>query len=175
MTEDVAGSSVSPPGQSIATAAPRRVAGFTWAVAGLGIFGGLLWGALIGGGFGWGVENIAGVIEAVSGGVLCVLGAWAFAKRIGRRVRLSRVVRWGLATLAIIGGVFAGLKAAPDIADEGPDDFSTFLEPGIGLTALILVVCALVLATILSLRRFPPAANPEHEPTIEELVYGRRR
>lgn len=153
----------------------KRAAGFTWAVAGFGLFGGMLWGALIGGGFGWGIENIAGVIEAASGGVVCVLGAWAFAKRIGRRVHLSGMVRWGLATLAIIGGVFLGLHAAPGIADEGPDDLSTFLEPGTGLTGLILVVCALVMATILSLRRFPPAANPEHEPTIEELVYGRRR
>jgi hypothetical protein len=173
VTADVAGSSIGP--SDHAPAAPTRVAGFTWAVAGLGIFGGLLWGALIGGGFGWGIENIAGVIEAVSGGVLCVLGAWAFAKRIGRRVRLSGVFRWGLATLAIVGGFFAGLNSAPDLAQEGPDDLSTFLEPGTGLTGLILVACVLAMATVVSMRRFPPAANPEHEPTIEELVYGRRR
>ena len=154
---------------------PRRVARFVWAVAGLGIFGGLLAGALVGGGFGWGVEDIAGVLEASALGLGCLAAAWAFIVRIGRRVRLPGVVRWGLAVLAVTGGFFAGLNVAPDLADEGPDSLSTFLEPGTGLAGMVLVACTFVLATILSMRKFPQAANPEREPTIQELVYGQRR
>lgn len=154
---------------------PRRAVGFVWAVAALGIFGGLLAGALVGGGFGWGVEKIAGVLEAAALGFGCLAGVWAFTVRIGRRVRLHGVVRWGLAALAVAGGVSAGLNLAPDLADEGPDSLSTLLEPGTGLTGLVLLACTLALTTILSTRRWPQAANPEREPTIQELVYGQRR
>lgn len=166
-----------PDASVVAPALPSstRAAGRVWAVAGCGLGGGFFAGALIGGGFPLEVENVSTIIEATAASAVLTAGAAAFAHRLVRRVRLSAIARWGLAVLALSAGLLVGLKAAPGIADDGPDDLSSLIEPGTGLTGLILLGATLLTALILSLRRFPPPANPEHEPSIEELVYGRRR
>jgi hypothetical protein len=76
--------------------------------------------------------------------------------------------------VAIAGGTLFGVTGAPGVAEEGPDDLGLFLEPGVGLSGLVLVASALALATLLSFPRFSRSSDAPPEPTLEEMVYGRK-
>jgi hypothetical protein len=152
-----------------------RVAGRAWAIAGCGIGGGFFLGTLLGGGVSFEIEDISTLLEMASGGVLLSAGAVSIAYLLGKRVRVPAAARWGLAAVTIAGGLLVGLTGAPMVAEEGPDDLSLFLEPGRGLTGLALVACALMAAALLSFLRFPRNADAPPEPSLEEMVYGRRR
>ncbi|MGH2691812.1 MAG: hypothetical protein ACRDHM_04845 [Actinomycetota bacterium] len=152
----------------------QRSAGRIWGIAASGLGGGLFAGVLAGGGFPLEVDGLATVIEATSGAVVLSLGAVGLAFKLGRRILLSPIARWGLAILALAGGFLVGFHMGPGVADDGPDDLSTFLEPGTGLIGLVLLALTLLLALVLSIGRYRQPANGERDPTLEEMVYGRR-
>lgn len=145
-------------GDEVSAQRTKRIAGLAWACAAAGILGGFLLGGLVGGRVGLEIDEISTIVEIVTGVPALATASAFLARKMGRRVRLPAIVRWGLAALAWSGGFLVGFG---------------WLESGAGIAGMVLLACTLIAATLLSARRFVPAVDAEHEPTLEELVHGR--
>lgn len=152
-------------------AGTRRVAALTWGGALSGIGGAFLLGGIAQGYFEVEVEEISSWLEAISAIVFFVPGAFALAWTAGRRVHLSGVVRYGLVLLGLASGYLLG-STLP--SEKGTADDAAWLRSAEGKWSLALIAASLLVATLVSLRRYPRNEAAPPEPTVEEMVYGRK-
>jgi uncharacterized cupredoxin-like copper-binding protein len=69
------------------------------------------------------------------------------------------LLRWPLAAAAASAGALLGLSGAPEVAEQGPDDLQQLLGTPIAVAGELLLGAAVVLATVLSFKRFAPGAT----------------
>jgi hypothetical protein len=146
---------------------PRRVAGLTWAATFAAIGGGLFVGALVSGYFELTVEEVSTLIEVIVAIPTLVLGAFALAWRMSRRVRLSAAVRYGLVVCCLVSGFLVG-STLP--SEEGTRDDVRWLRSGEGRVSLALLGFSLLSATVISFRRFPPSSMPDPVDNLQEAI-----
>jgi hypothetical protein len=136
-----------------------------------GLFGAFLVGGIVQGYFELEVEEISTWIEVVSAIGFLIPGTFALAWTAGRRVRLSPLVRYGLSVLSLASGYLLG-STLP--SEQGTRDDAAWLGSPAGRWSLALLAVCLAAATIVSPRRYPRNVAAPPEPTLEEVLYGRK-
>ncbi|MGH2685595.1 MAG: hypothetical protein ACRDJP_09035 [Actinomycetota bacterium] len=152
-----------------AAAPEKRVAGLTWVMVFCGVAGGFFVGGVVSGKIELSVEEISTFIEIAVAVPTLIPGTFALARVMGKHVRLSAAVRYGLAVSCLASGLMLGLTMS---AEEGTADDRVWLQSAGGRLSLALLGVSLLTALVISLRRYPLAGPPAPEPTLEQQLYG---
>jgi len=116
---------------------------------GCGVAAGFFMGALVGGFAG---ERIIGV---VIGAPLFLLAGLGFTMKIGQRVRVGILPRIALFVAALAAGFRIAQALSHEVAGPPPQDLGKAVSSPEGISGLILLGVAVVVALYLSLTRFP--------------------
>jgi hypothetical protein len=157
------------PGVTGAAATEKRVAGLTWLIVFCGVFGGLLVGGVVTGKIEFSVEEISTFIEIGLALPTLIPGTFLLGRAMGRHVRLSAPVRYGFGVICLATGLALGMTMS---SEEGHADDVAWLQSMGGKLSLALLGVSLLVAAVLSLRRFPMTGPPPPEPTLEQQLYG---